>query len=75
MADPSLHGYMYAFYSQVQSFTYFAVEYVGRLKAQAASIILNLASISQDAKEVNDAALSRGVNGTLNGGTKGDSEG
>ena len=41
-------NYMFAFYQQYQFFTYFTVEYVSRLKAQAASIILNLASVSYD---------------------------
>ena len=40
--------YMFNFYQQYQFLTYFAVEYVSRLKAQAASIILNLASISYE---------------------------
>lgn len=50
-------NYMFSFYQQYQFFTYFAVEYVSRLKAQAASIILNLASISYESPVVADSNL------------------
>ena len=46
MGDTTLQGLMFAFYEKYQFFTYFAVEYVSRLKACAASIIMNLTSLS-----------------------------
>ena len=51
VGDSSLQGFMFGFYQQFQFFTYFPIEYVARLKAQAASIILNLASLGLDADE------------------------
>ena len=48
---------MFAFYQQLKFFTYFVVEYVSRLKPQAASIILNLASISYESPVLANSEL------------------
>ena len=55
--DGTFMSYMISFYQQHQNFSYFAVEYVARLKAQAASIILNLASISYETPLINSELI------------------
>ena len=47
-------NFTFAFYQQYQFFSYFAGEYVGRLKAHAASIILNLASLKLESSNLTE---------------------